>query len=156
MIPQNSIAQDKQNNRRVLRDFIGFNTPDTSSLQLHVESRELLSDLEYFINSMFLSYWSETNSDVCREHIFQLLNDTELYNHYQYIFYGEDTFFFGTIYDYMRRMREELEGLKSKWESCLQNRIVTSNCKSNTFVFIDIFKSCIILRLIFQQSFTLS
>ena len=30
---------------------------------------------------------------------------------------------------------------------------VTSNRKCNTFVFIDIFKSCIILGLIFQQSF---
>ena len=30
---------------------------------------------------------------------------------------------------------------------------VTSNRKCNFFVFIDIFKSCIILRLIFQQSF---
>ena len=33
------------------------------------------------------------------------------------------------------------------------NEVVTSNRKCNFFVFIDIFKSCIILRLIFQQSF---
>ena len=37
-------------------------------------------------------------------------------------------------------------------DSC-QYQIVTSNRKCNFFVFIDIFKSCIILRLIFQQSF---
>ena len=40
-----------------------------------------------------------------------------------------------------------------KESSQLFIRDVTSNRKSNPFVFIDIFKSCIILGLIFQQSF---
>ena len=101
-----------------LRHSIGVNK---LPVQLHVESRKLLLDFERFINSMYLSYWEEPNSDICTNHILSLLVDTELYNHYQYTFAGLDYRLFNDIDNYIEHTRKELEDLKKEWDSCLQN-----------------------------------
>ena len=77
-----------------------------------------------------------------------LLKDrhAEIYNLKNFKFINEDLAIYETSYNNDRciitwsRKRAERDN-------------VTSNHKCNSFMFIDIFKSCIILRLIFQQSF---
>ena len=105
---------------RNARSSIGFNK---LPVQFHVESRNLLLELERFINSMYLSYRTELNSDICTNYILSLLFDTELFDHYEYSFNGEDYRLFSDIDNYIEHRRTELENLKTKWESCLTEGI---------------------------------
>ena len=96
---------------RNARSSIGFNK---LPVQFHVESRNLLLELERFINSMYLSYRTKPNSDICTNYILSLLFDTELFDHYEYSFNGADYRLFSDIDNYIRTQKNGIRKLKNK------------------------------------------